>query len=66
MAELREILDMGQYAVFLWAGWGVSALGLGGMIAFTVIERARARARLKRAQERAGQNPARMESGGAA
>jgi heme exporter protein CcmD len=54
MAELRELFDMGQYAVFVWSGWGLTALGLGGLIVFAVIERGRARNRLKRAQARAG------------
>jgi heme exporter protein CcmD len=51
---MAELLDMGQYATFLWAGWGLTALGLGGMIAFSIAERRRARARLKRAQAGSG------------
>ena len=54
MAELRELLDMGEYAGFVWAGWGLTALCLGGMIAFSIAERRRARARLKRAQAGSG------------
>lgn len=53
MAEIRELFDMGQYANFLWAGWGLTALGLGGLIVFTALERRRAKARLKQAQESA-------------
>lgn len=50
---MAELFDMGQYAGFLWSGWGLSALGIGAMIAFVVIERRRAKARLKKAQEKA-------------
>lgn len=58
---MAELFDMGEYAFFVWSGWGLTALGLGAMIAFAVIERRRARNRLKRAQQRAG-----VEGGGAA
>lgn len=49
---MAEILDMGQYAGFVWAGWGLSALALAGLTAFVVIERRKVQTRVKRAQER--------------
>ncbi|GEM_PF-3015080 len=55
---MAELFDMGQYAAFLWSGWAISALGLGGLTAFVIAERARAKARLKRAQQRADQRGA--------
>lgn len=47
---MAEMFDMGEYAFFVWTGWGLSALGIGAMIAFVVVERRRAKARLKKAQ----------------
>ncbi len=49
---MAELFDMGEHAVYVWAGWGLTALVLGGMAVLVWIERRRARARLEQARER--------------
>ena len=43
---------MGGYAAFVWPAYAVSVLGLGGMIAWTLVSYARARARAEDLAER--------------
>lgn len=40
-------LDMGQYGVFVWSAWGLSALVLAGLVV-GVVRRARASAKALR------------------
>jgi heme exporter protein CcmD len=43
---------MGGYAQFVWPAYAVSILGLGGMIAWTLVSYARAKARAQTIGER--------------
>jgi heme exporter protein D len=43
---MSELLNMGGYAAFVWPAYGVSALGLGVAIIFTLRGYARAKSRL--------------------
>jgi heme exporter protein CcmD len=43
---MSALLNMGGYAAFVWPAYGVSVLGLGVAIAFTLRAHARAKARL--------------------
>ncbi len=38
--------DMGEYAPFIWAAYGVSAVALGGITVWTVAAYAKAKAKL--------------------
>ncbi|MBS0297336.1 MAG: heme exporter protein CcmD [Proteobacteria bacterium] len=47
-------LDMGKYAFYVWAGWGLTVLILGGLVADT-LARARRWAREVERLERRGE-----------
>jgi heme exporter protein D len=44
--NMAHFFAMGGYAAFVWPAYGASALGIGGMIAFTLREYALAKRRL--------------------
>ncbi len=41
-------LDMGKYALFVWGGWGLSALVLGALVVDTLVRARRWQRELKR------------------
>ncbi len=47
-----SVFDMGDYAAFIWPAYGVTALGLGVAIAWTLSAYARAKAKVKALEER--------------
>ena len=49
---MSGFLAMGGYAAFVWPAYAVSVLGLGGMIAWTVVSYTRAKARAQELAER--------------
>tara|TARA_R110002096_G_scaffold223519_7_gene412826 strand:+ start:584 stop:742 length:159 start_codon:yes stop_codon:yes gene_type:complete len=51
---MSEFLAMGGYAAFVWPAWGLTALGVAGLIAFVLAERRAAIARLAREQDAGG------------
>ncbi|MEE2565541.1 heme exporter protein CcmD [Hyphobacterium marinum] len=51
---MSEYLAMGGHAAFIWPAWGLTALGVAGLIAFVLAERRAARKRLAREETEAG------------
>ncbi|MFW5661158.1 MAG: heme exporter protein CcmD [Oceanicaulis sp.] len=47
---MSAFFAMDGYAVFVWSSYGLTALGVGGLVALTIAARRRARARLNRLQ----------------
>lgn len=45
---------MGGHAAFIWPAWGLTALGIAGLVAFVLAERRAARKRLAREESEAG------------
>ena len=40
---MAQFFDMGGYALFVWSAWAVAIVILGGLLAATLIQRARVR-----------------------
>lgn len=44
--------DMGAYAPYIWAAYGISAVALGALTVWAVVAHARAKARLARLERK--------------
>jgi len=51
---MLHFLAMGKYAAYVWPAYGVSFLGIGGIIAWTLSSYARAKRRLAEAENDGG------------
>ncbi len=51
--SMSHFLDMGGYAAFVWPAYGLSALGVGGLIWLSLRARTRTRALLARLESAA-------------
>ena len=56
MSELRAFLDMGGYAAYVWSAYAITAVVLGGIVAWSALEHRRVRREtLRRARTLAGE-----------
>ncbi|MEE2526751.1 heme exporter protein CcmD [Hyphobacterium sp. HN65] len=50
---MTGVIEPGEYLEFVWAAYGLTVLGVGGLIAFILAERALASRHLKREEDEA-------------
>jgi len=52
---MSGVIEPGAYFEFVWISYGLTALGVGGLIAFILNERSAARKHLQREEDEAGE-----------
>lgn len=50
---MTGVIEPGAYMGFVWAAYGLTALGIGGLVGFILLERAQASRHLKREEDEA-------------